>query len=403
MKRVIALVLSMVFALLTGCGTTAAPPVSEPEPAPVSVSEPPPPTFVEGVVKEASPGKIVVTLADGTEFALDTAGISDLKVNPGDTVKVEYTGAPGSAVAGKVDVTKAAPVFVTVTGIVKEATASMMLLVLEDETELVLLTKDIEGLEVKAGDKVTAEYSKDDNGAVAAAVEVTEPAIPEDTASDTGASSQTAAPAAPASSAGGSSASAPASSAQPGTSSGTDSYDIGAAIWGWLEEVGATEDTGYEDEDDAPSGEPEQPTESQPEEEPEPEPEPDEDACDVYEAIRLINSERTKAGLAELTIDDDIMSMAAVRAEEIASRYEHTRPDGRKWSTVFDDYGWEPNMRAENIYASPKSAEAAVSGWMDSSGHKANILKSNATKIGLGYYYDSESRWKHFWVMLVSG
>ena len=40
MKRVIALVLSMVFALLTGCGTTAAPPVSEPEPAPVSVSEP---------------------------------------------------------------------------------------------------------------------------------------------------------------------------------------------------------------------------------------------------------------------------------------------------------------------------------------------------------------------------
>ena len=159
--------------------------------------------------------------------------------------------------------------------------------------------------------------------------------------------------------------------------------------------MGATEDTGYEDKDDAPSGEPEQPSESQPEEEPEPEPEPDEDACDVYEAIRLINAERTKAGLAELTIDDDIMSMAAVRAEEIASRYEHTRPDGRKWSTVFDDYGWELSMRAENIYASPKSAEAAVSGWMDSSGHKANILKSNATKIGLGYYYDSESRWKH--------
>ena len=50
MKRVIALVLSMALALLTGCGTTAAPPVSESEPAPVSVSEPPPPTFVEGVV-----------------------------------------------------------------------------------------------------------------------------------------------------------------------------------------------------------------------------------------------------------------------------------------------------------------------------------------------------------------
>ena len=164
MKKLFAMlmVLSMMLTLFAGCNTAPAPesPVSAPEP--VSVSEPTPaPSIVEGVVKEASLSKIIVTLADGTDFALDTTKVTDMKVNLGDEVKVEYTGAPGSAVASKVDVTKAAPVEETVTGVVKEVSTSMMLLTLEDESELVLLTKDVEGLEaleIKVGDKISATY-----------------------------------------------------------------------------------------------------------------------------------------------------------------------------------------------------------------------------------------------------
>ena len=423
MKKLFAMfiALSMMLTLFTGCANTAAPapesPVSAPEP--VSVSGPTPaPSIVEGVVKEASLSKIIVTLADGTDFALDTTSVAGMKVNLGDEVKVEYTGAPGSAVASKVDVTKAAPVPETVTGVVKEVSASMMLLTLEDETEIVLLTKDLpEEVEVAVGDKITATYLMGDTGAVASAVEVVEDATPDDGsssgASDAGTSSQSSTPAVPAnSSSGGSSTPAPNSSSSSGSSN-----NAGGNGGNWLQDYADwalggqgngnsnNDSNDNDDEDYTPSS---KPTETQPENKPtettpEPEPEPDEEAGDVYEAIQLINAERTKAGLAELEIDSDLMSMAAVRAEEIVSKYEHTRPDGRDWKSVFEDFGWEtPYKRGENIYASPKNAKAAVNGWMDSAVHKANILKEDVTKIGLGYYYDGNAKWKHFWVMIVT-
>lgn len=427
MKKLFAMLmaLSMMLTMFAGCNTAPAP--TDPTPAPESSSVPEPepepePTIVEGVVKEASLSKIIVTLADGTDFALDTTKVTDMKVNLGDEVKVEYTGAPGSAVASKVDVTKAAPVEETVTGVVKEVSTSMMLLTLEDESELVLLTKDVEGLEaleIKVGDKISATYLMGDTGAVASTVEVVEDATPDDGsssgASDAGASSQSSTPAVPAnSSSGGSSTPAPNSSSSAGSSNnaGGNSGNWLQDYVNWAQEMsgeqgGNSNDyTDDEDEDDHTSSS--KPTETQPENKPtettpEPEPEPDEEAGDVYEAIRLINAERTKAGLAELTIDSDLMSMAAVRAEEMSEKFEHTRPDGSDWKTIFDEFGWTlPNKRGENGSAGDGAASKTVSRWMNSSGHKANILKDNVTKIGVGYYYDSSAQWKHYWTMIVT-
>ena len=429
MKKLFAMlmVLSMMLTLFAGCNTAPAPesPVSAPEP--VSVSEPTPaPSIVEGVVKEASLSKIIVTLADGTDFALDTTKVTDMKVNLGDEVKVEYTGAPGSAVASKVDVTKAAPVEETVTGVVKEVSTSMMLLTMEDESELVLLTKDVEGLEaleIKVGDKISATYLMGDTGAVASAVEVVEDATPDDGsssgASDAGTSSQSSTPAVPASS----SSSASSAPAPNSNSASGSSNNAGGNSGNWLQDYANwalggqgngnsnNNDSNNDDDDDEEDyTSSSKPTESQPENkptettpEPEPEPEPSEDAGDVYEAIRLINAERAKAGLAELTIDDDLMSMAAVRADEMSEKFEHTRPDGSDWKTIFDEFGWTlPNKRGENGSAGDGAASKTVSRWMNSSGHKANILKDNVTKIGVGYYYDGSAKWKHYWTMIVT-
>ena len=429
MKKLFAMlmVLAMMLTLVAGCNTAPAPesPVSAPEP--VSVSEPTPaPSIVEGVVKEASLSKIIVTLADGTDFALDTTKVTDMKVNLGDEVKVEYTGAPGSAVASKVDVTKAAPVEETVTGVVKEVSTSMMLLTLEDESELVLLTKDVEGLEaleIKVGDKISATYLMGDTGAVASAVEVVEDAAPDDGsssgASDAGTSSQSSTPAVPASS----SSSASSAPAPNSNSASGSSNNAGGNSGNWLQDYANwalggqgngnsnNNDSNNDDDDDEEDyTSSSKPTESQPENkptettpEPEPEPEPSEDAGDVYEAIRLINAERAKAGLAELTIDDDLMSMAAVRADEMSEKFEHTRPDGSDWKTIFDEFGWTlPNKRGENGSAGDGAASKTVSRWMNSSGHKANILKDNVTKIGVGYYYDGSAKWKHYWTMIVT-
>lgn len=419
MKKLFAMlmVLSMMLTLFAGCNTAPAPesPVSAPEP--VSVSEPTPaPSIVEGVVKEASLSKIIVTLADGTDFALDTTKVTDMKVNLGDEVKVEYTGAPGSAVASKVDVTKAAPVPETVTGVVKEVSASMMLLTLEDESELVLLTKDVEGLEaleIKVGDKISATYLMGDTGAVASAVEVVEPAAPDDGsssgASDAGASSQSSTPAVPANS------SSSASSAPNSNSSSGSSNNAGGNSGNWLQDYADwalggqgngnsnndSNDNDDEDEDYTPSS---NPTETQPEHKPTettPEPEPDEDAGDVYEAIRLINAERSKAGLAELTIDDDLMSAAATRSIEVETKFEHTRPDGSDPSTLMGEFNFT-GLAGENIGRGKDTASKQVNSWMNSSGHKANILHSNATRIGVGYSYGEGASKKHYWVMLIA-
>lgn len=385
--------LTMILTLFTGCANTATP--AEPAPESSSVPEPEPepepaPTTVEGVIKEASLSKIIVTLPDGTDLALDTTGITDMKVNLGDEVKVEYTGAIGSTVAIKVEVTKAAPVSFTVTGVVKEVSASMMLLTLEDESELVLLTKDIEGLEVQVGDKVTAEYTKGDNGAVASTVEVTEPAAPvepDPAANNNGASSQSAAPATPVSSGDGASSSTPVPKQNSGSSKSSDPNDMGSSLFNWLESAGFTE-VEESGEDDA-----EGPAESQAGETSE----SPEESGDVYEAIRLINAERTKAGLAELEIDEDLMNIAAVRAEEMVRKYGHTRPDGSSWDTIFAEMGVEmPHPHGENAGSQGNSASKQINSWMNSSGHKANILNSDVTRIGVGHCGSK-------WAMIIGG
>lgn len=409
MKKLFAMLmaLSMMLTMFAGCSTTApAPesPVSEPEP--VSVPEPEPaPSIVEGVVKEASLSKIIVTLADGTDFALDTTGIADMKVNLGDEVKVEYTGAPGSAVASKVDVTKAAPVEETVTGVVKEVSASMMLLTLEDESELVLLTKDVEGLEaleIKVGDKISATYLMGDTGAVASAVEVVEDAAPDDGsssgASDAGASSQSSTPAVPAnSSSGGSSTPAPNSSSSAGSSN-----NAGGNSGNWLQDYadwalggqgnGNSNNNDSNDDDDeddyTSSG---KPTETQPENKPtETTPKPDpEDDVDLdqyaYEVIALANKKRSAAGLSEVPTDSGLMDVAATRAKEISESYSHTMPNGENDSYAgLPDYEWVMC----NLGKGQKTPEKIVDAWMNSSEHKRNIMYPEHTAVGAGCYQD---------------
>ena len=408
MKKLFAMlmVLSMMLTLFAGCNTASAPesPVSAPEP--VSVSEPTPaPSIVEGVVKEASLSKIIVTLADGTDFALDTTKVTDMKVNLGDEVKVEYTGAPGSAVASKVDVTKAAPVPETVTGVVKEVSASMMLLTLEDESELVLLTKDVEGLEaleIKVGDKISATYLMGDTGAVASAVEVVEDATPDDGsssgASDAGASSQSSTPAVPAnSSSSASSAPAPNSNSASGSSN-----NAGGNSGNWLQDYanwalggqgnGNSNNNDSNDDDDeddyTSSG---KPTETQPENKPsETAPEPEqEDDVDLdqyaYEVIALANKKRSAAGLSEVPTDSGLMDVAATRAKEISESYSHTMPNGENDSYAgLPDYEWVMC----NLGKGQKTPEKIVEAWMKSSEHKRNIMYPEHTAVGAGCYQD---------------
>lgn len=113
---------------------------------------------------------------------------------------------------------------------------------------------------------------------------------------------------------------------------------------------------------------------------PENKPEADKELTFAEQVVELVNQERTKAGLNAVTLDQNIASAALVRAKEIETSFSHTRPNGSKFSTALTEQGVTFKGAGENIAWGQKSPEAVMQAWMNSEGHRANILNKNFTK-----------------------
>lgn len=133
---------------------------------------------------------------------------------------------------------------------------------------------------------------------------------------------------------------------------------------------------------------------------PENKPEADKELTFAEQVVELVNQERTKAGLNAVTLDQNIASAALVRAKEIETSFSHTRPNGSKFSTALTEQGVTFKGAGENIAWVQKSPEAVMQAWMNSEGHRANILNKNFTKIGVGYYQNAAGR--NFWTQLFT-
>ena len=124
---------------------------------------------------------------------------------------------------------------------------------------------------------------------------------------------------------------------------------------------------------------------------PEPSPESGEDsAAEIQALVDLVNETRADAGLSPVALDEALSACAAIRAEEIIERFEHTRPDGRDCFSVLSDSGFTYRRVGENIAYGYPTAESVMDGWMNSAGHRANILESGYSRIGVGR---SGTRW----------
>ena len=133
---------------------------------------------------------------------------------------------------------------------------------------------------------------------------------------------------------------------------------------------------------------------------PENKPEADKELTFAEQVVELVNQERTKAGLNAVTLDQNIASVALVRAKEIETSSSHTRPNGSKFSTALTEQGVTFKGAGENIAWGQKSPEVVMQAWMNSEGHRANILNKNFTKIGVGYYQNAAGR--NFWTQLFT-
>ena len=119
--------------------------------------------------------------------------------------------------------------------------------------------------------------------------------------------------------------------------------------------------------------------------------------------LDLVNVERAKYGLTPLEMGNAKLTAAAQkRAEEIVTVNSHTRPDGTKCFTVLKEYGVSDAPTGENAAWGSVSPEEVVEAWMNSEGHRANILNPDARKMGVGYYYNSSSTWGHQWIQIFT-
>lgn len=112
--------------------------------------------------------------------------------------------------------------------------------------------------------------------------------------------------------------------------------------------------------------------------------------------LSLVNTERKKAGLEKLVMTKDLLNSAMIRASEIYVSFDHIRPNGNSCFTAFD---WQ-GTAGENIAAWQTSAQQVMESWMDSDGHKANILSSDFTKIGIGCFITNSG--SCYWVQIFS-
>lgn len=120
----------------------------------------------------------------------------------------------------------------------------------------------------------------------------------------------------------------------------------------------------------------------------------------LMQVVRLVNEERVKHGLTPLTIDKNIESAAMVRAKEIQTSFSHTRPNGQSFSSVLKEAGVSYRQSGENIAWGQRTPEEVVTAWMNSSGHRANILNANFSRIGIGYLTNASGT--PYWVQLFA-
>jgi len=108
------------------------------------------------------------------------------------------------------------------------------------------------------------------------------------------------------------------------------------------------------------------------------------------EVVRLVNVERAKEGLSPLKIDWELARVAKYKAQDMHDKnyFSHTSPTYGSPFDMMKHFGISYTAAGENIAKGQKSAAQVVQAWMNSEGHRANIMSTKYTHIGVGYVAD---------------
>ncbi len=111
----------------------------------------------------------------------------------------------------------------------------------------------------------------------------------------------------------------------------------------------------------------------------------------IFEAYEILNTVRKDEGLKELKWDQDLSECALIRAEEIAVSFDHTRPSGAQWYTLY------PGMLlGENIGKGSEHADMVMEDWLKNQPDRENFLCDGFTRTALGLFRDDKGQC--YWV-----
>lgn len=103
--------------------------------------------------------------------------------------------------------------------------------------------------------------------------------------------------------------------------------------------------------------------------------------------LKLVNQERSKAGVSPLKLSEKLTNVANIKAKDMADKnyFSHTSPTYGSPFDMLKKFGISFSYAGENIAAGQKTAEEVMDSWMNSSGHRQNILNKNYTQLGVGF------------------
>ena len=130
---------------------------------------------------------------------------------------------------------------------------------------------------------------------------------------------------------------------------------------------------------------------------------PEEDAAVTQyeqEVIRLVNEIRVQNGLSALTYNWELSRVARYKSQDMVDNryFSHTSPTYGTPFQMIRSFGLSYRSAGENIAYGQRTPQAVVNAWMNSSGHRANILNASYTQIGVGYVADG-----HYWTQMFTG
>lgn len=117
------------------------------------------------------------------------------------------------------------------------------------------------------------------------------------------------------------------------------------------------------------------------------------------EVVRLVNEIRADAGLGELIYDWELSRVARYKSEDMRDNgyFSHTSPTYGSPFTMMKNFGIRYRSAAENIAKGQRTPAAVVNAWMNSSGHRANIMNKSFTHIGVGFA-DGGNLWTQMFI-----